>query len=80
MIISQIGDDLFLKELVASAPSRKNWRGMFIAIMVILAVCGLIVTAVILMSPTDDGPRVKGMFSFNCSDIYIYNKMLELVL
>jgi hypothetical protein len=36
---------------------------MFIAIMVILGVIGLIVTAVFYMTPEDDGPRVKGKSS-----------------
>ena len=42
---------------------------MFIAIMVILGVIGLIVTAVFYMTPEDDGPRVKGKSStsvFGC--------------
>ena len=45
---------------MASAPSRKNWKGMFIAIMVISAILGLIVSAVIFMTPQSDGPKVKG--------------------
>jgi len=57
-----------LRELVASAPSRKNWKGMFIAIMVILGVIGLIVTAVFYMTPEDDGPRVKGS-RFSLDDV-----------
>lgn len=51
------------QDLVASAPSRKNWRGMLIAIFVICFILGLIITAVILMTPSDDGPRVKGIIS-----------------
>ncbi|XP_031634021.1 dipeptidyl aminopeptidase-like protein 6 isoform X2 [Contarinia nasturtii] len=48
------------KELVASSPSQRNWRGIFIALLVIAAVLGLIVFSIVLLSPEDEGSRVKG--------------------
>ncbi|XP_037029793.1 inactive dipeptidyl peptidase 10-like isoform X2 [Bradysia coprophila] len=48
------------EELVASSPSERNWRGIFIALLVIAAVLGLIVFSIFLLSPEDEGARVKG--------------------
>ncbi|XP_039298256.1 inactive dipeptidyl peptidase 10-like isoform X2 [Nilaparvata lugens] len=49
-----------LKELVASTPNERNWRGMAIALLVIVVVLGLIVLSIVLLSPPDDGPRLLG--------------------
>jgi len=48
------------QELVASTPNQRNWRGILIALLVIMAVLGLIVFSIVLLSPPDEGPRVKG--------------------
>lgn len=49
-----------MQELVASSPNERNWRGIFIALLVIVAVLGLIVFSIVLVSPPEEGPRVKG--------------------
>ncbi|XP_065353279.1 inactive dipeptidyl peptidase 10-like isoform X2 [Cloeon dipterum] len=49
-----------VQELVASTPNQRNWRGILIALLVIMAVLGLIVFSIVLLSPPDEGPRVKG--------------------
>ena len=43
-----------MQELVANSGSDRNWKGMFIATLVILAVFGLIVLSVFLMTPPED--------------------------
>ncbi|KAJ6637363.1 Inactive dipeptidyl peptidase 10 [Pseudolycoriella hygida] len=52
--------DSQIEELVASSPSERNWRGIFIALLVIAAVLGLIVFSIFLLSPEDEGTRIKG--------------------
>lgn len=52
--------DNYDDELVSASPSQRNWRGILIALLVIVIVLALIVTSVILLTPPDEGPRVKG--------------------
>ncbi|XP_076329096.1 dipeptidyl peptidase 4-like isoform X2 [Tachypleus tridentatus] len=46
-------------ELVSSGQDERNWRGIGIALIVIVIVCALIVTAVFLLSPDNEGPKVR---------------------
>ncbi|XP_055384711.1 inactive dipeptidyl peptidase 10 [Condylostylus longicornis] len=57
-----------LEELVAISPERRNWRGIFIALLVIAAVFSLIIFSIFLLSPEDEATRVKGR-RFVLSDI-----------
>jgi len=65
------------EELVASTPSTKNWRGMIISIVVISSIIGLIITAVVIITPEDDGPHQKGS-RFTVDDIISGKYKVEL--
>lgn len=45
--------DDFEEELVGSVTEKRNWRGILIALLVIVTVFGLIVTAIVLITPKE---------------------------
>ncbi|XP_050434838.1 prolyl endopeptidase FAP-like isoform X2 [Adelges cooleyi] len=48
------------EELVVITPNERNWRGILIALLVIIAVLGLIIFFIVLLSPPYQGPRNLG--------------------
>ncbi|XP_047495542.1 inactive dipeptidyl peptidase 10-like, partial [Penaeus chinensis] len=56
------------EEFAVATPNQRNWKGIIIAVLVICFVLGMIVTSVLLLTPPDDGPRVKGR-RFELEDI-----------
>ncbi|XP_049546187.1 uncharacterized protein LOC125957484 isoform X1 [Anopheles darlingi] len=48
------------KELTVSSSEKRNWRGIFIALLVIAAVLGLIVFSILLLSPEIESSKLHG--------------------
>ncbi|KAI1291876.1 Inactive dipeptidyl peptidase 10 [Halotydeus destructor] len=51
--------ELFAGKDLAVEDEEKNWKGICIAVMVILTIIALIVTAIVILTPNDTGPRIK---------------------
>ncbi|XP_053385534.1 dipeptidyl peptidase 4-like isoform X2 [Mercenaria mercenaria] len=53
-----------LEELVGHTVQQRNWKGIVIALVVIIVVCALIVATIILISPNGDEEGTKAKFTF----------------
>lgn len=42
----------FFQELVRTVPSRRNWKGILLALLVISVFCAIIITAIVLVTPS----------------------------
>ena len=49
-----------LQELVAASPNQRNWKGISIAIFVIVAILASVAIAVYIKTPEEKEPRVSG--------------------
>ena len=64
----EVGENIFhfkilllsLQELVAASPNQRNWKGISIAIFVIVAILASVAIAVYIKTPEEKEPRVSG--------------------
>lgn len=59
---------LFFQELVSIAPNERNWRGICIALLVIVAILALIFLFIVLLSKPKLGPFNPGT-KFTADDV-----------
>ena len=52
--------NFILQELVAASPNQRNWKGISIAIFVIVAILASVAISVYIMTPEEEEPRVPG--------------------
>ena len=51
---------LLLQELVAASPNQRNWKGIIIALCCILLILASVAVSVVILTPPEQEPRVKG--------------------
>lgn len=62
---------------MASSPSQRNWRGIFIALLVIAAVLGLIVFSIFLLSPGNQFYVTFLLFGSIPNDLFLFFHSIE---